>query len=219
MMINGSKGRWWGLAAMVAALLVVGLDTMVLNVALPTLAHQLGATTTELQWLTDSYTLAGDDNPERVRGVIPIAGDGYDLKASDGDALLVRPLLTSVFGSDRSTWAQAAPQRYVRPDAAPFVVLLSRTVKRQPELLVKVAAAVLVVRMIDLWWLIGPEFHTNGIAISWMDAVLPLTIGALWLTVFVSQLRGRAILPVHDPEFDEALGRIIERGAPPRTAH
>jgi MFS family permease len=43
---------------MVAAMLVVGLDTMVLNVALPTLATQLHAGTTELQWLTDSYTLA-----------------------------------------------------------------------------------------------------------------------------------------------------------------
>jgi len=103
--------------------------------------------------------------------------------------------------------------------AAPFVVLLSRTVKRQPDLLVKVATAVLVVRVIDMWWLIGPEFHTDGIAISWMDVVLPLTIGAIWLATFVYQLRGRAILPVHDPQFDEALGRIIERGAPPRTAH
>jgi hypothetical protein len=103
--------------------------------------------------------------------------------------------------------------------AAPFVVLLSRTVKRQPELLVKVAAAVLAVRVIDMWWLIGPEFHTDGIAISWMDVVLPITIGAIWLATFVYQLRGRAILPVHDPQFDEALGRIIERGAPPRTAH
>ena len=53
-----TRGRWWGLAAMVAALLVVGLDTMVLNVALPTLARDLGATTTQLQWLTDAYTLA-----------------------------------------------------------------------------------------------------------------------------------------------------------------
>src|SRR6266545_4640580 len=58
MTMTQTRGRWWGLAAMVAALLVVGLDTMVLNVALPTLANQLHATTTELQWLTDSYTLA-----------------------------------------------------------------------------------------------------------------------------------------------------------------
>ena len=103
--------------------------------------------------------------------------------------------------------------------AVPFVVLLSRTVKRQPELLVKVAIAILVVRVVDLFWLIGPEFHPNGIAVSWLDVVLPLTIGAIFTGCFVYQLRGRAILPVHDPEFDEALGPIIERGTPPRTAH
>ena len=103
--------------------------------------------------------------------------------------------------------------------ALPFVVLLSRTVKRQGRLLVRVAIAVLVVRLVDLWWLIGPEFHTDGIAVSWMDAWIPLSVGALWLAAFIYQLRGRAILPVHDPEFDETLGRIIERGAPPRPAH
>jgi hypothetical protein len=103
--------------------------------------------------------------------------------------------------------------------ALPFVVLLSRTVKRQGRLLVRVAIAVLVVRLVDLWWLIGPEFHTNGIAVSWMDAWIPLSMGAIWCAVFIYQLRGRAILPVHDPEFDETLGRIIERGAPPRPAH
>ena len=102
---------------------------------------------------------------------------------------------------------------------APFVVLLSRQVKRQPDLLLKVAVGVLMVRLIDLFWLIAPEFHQNGIAVSWLDIVLPLALGAIWLGCFVWQLRGRAILPVHDPEFDEALGRIIERGAPPRTAH
>jgi hypothetical protein len=103
--------------------------------------------------------------------------------------------------------------------ALPFVVLLSRTVKRQGRLLVRVAIAVLVVRLVDLWWLIGPEFHTDGIAVSWMDAWIPVSMGAIWLAAFIYQLRGRAILPIHDPEFDETLGRIIERGAPPRPAH
>ena len=103
--------------------------------------------------------------------------------------------------------------------AVPFVLLLSRAVKRDPEMLVKVAIAVLIVRLLDLFWLIAPEFHPAGIAVSWLDVVLPLTLGSIWLGCFVRQLRGRAILPVHDPEFDETLGRIIERGAPPREAH
>jgi len=103
--------------------------------------------------------------------------------------------------------------------AVPFIVLLSRTVKRQPRLILRVAIAVLVARFVDIFWLVGPEFHPNGIGISWMDVVVPATLGALWAGAFVYQLRCRAILPVHDPEFDETLGRIIERGAPPRTAH
>ncbi len=103
--------------------------------------------------------------------------------------------------------------------AVPFALLLSRTVKREASLLWKVAIGILVVRLVDLFWLIAPEFHQHGISVSWLDIVLPLTLASLWLACFIWQLRGRAILPVHDPEFDEALGRIIERGAHPRTAH
>jgi hypothetical protein len=102
--------------------------------------------------------------------------------------------------------------------AVPFVLLLSRAVKRDPQMLVKVAVAVILVRLVDLFWLIAPEFHQSGVSVSWLDAVLPLTFGSIWLGCFIWQLRGRAILPVHDPEFDEALGRIIERGAAPGKA-
>ncbi len=116
-------------------------------------------------------------------------------------------------------WRPVAVVLIVFHFAVPFVVLLSRTVKRRPELLLRLAVAVLIVRLVDLLWLIAPDIHPNGLAVSWMDVVLPATIGALWGAAFVYQLRGRAILPVHDPEFDETLGRIIERGAPPRTAH
>jgi hypothetical protein len=49
--------------------------------------------------------------------------------------------------------------------------------------------------------------------------MLPFSLSAIWLGCFVWQLRGRAILPVHDPQFDEALGRLIERaGERPSTA-
>ena len=103
--------------------------------------------------------------------------------------------------------------------AVPFVVLLSRTVKQHARTLAIVACGILIVRAVDLFWLIAPEFHTNGIVVSWQDFVLPIAMGSIWTGAFIWQLRGRPILPVHDPEFDEALGRIIERGAPPRTAH
>jgi len=101
----------------------------------------------------------------------------------------------------------------------PFLVLLSRRVKRQRALLEKVAMGILVVRLVDLFWLIAPEFHTNGLSISWLDILLPLSLSAFWLGCFVWQLRGRAILPVFDPEFEETIGPIIQRaGEQPGTA-
>jgi hypothetical protein len=102
--------------------------------------------------------------------------------------------------------------------AVPFVLLLSRAIKREPSMIVRVAGGILVARVIDLFWLIAPEFR-DGLSISWMDVVLPLTLGSIWLGCFVWQLRGRAILPVYDPQFEEALGPIIERTESPGTAH
>jgi EmrB/QacA subfamily drug resistance transporter len=49
--------RWWALAALALSALVVGLDLTVLNLALPTLATALHASTSDLQWIVDSYSL------------------------------------------------------------------------------------------------------------------------------------------------------------------
>ncbi|WP_306317782.1 MULTISPECIES: DHA2 family efflux MFS transporter permease subunit [unclassified Streptomyces] len=47
--------RWWALGALVASMLVLGFDMTILNVALPTIAGDLGATTGQQQWMADAY--------------------------------------------------------------------------------------------------------------------------------------------------------------------
>ncbi|MGE5245947.1 MAG: hypothetical protein ACM3SQ_17120 [Betaproteobacteria bacterium] len=104
--------------------------------------------------------------------------------------------------------------------ALPFVLLLSRAIKRHARVLVRVAALIIIGRWVDLLWLIRPDFHPAGLSLSWLDVLLPASLFLLWTGCFVWQLRGRAILPVHDPQFDDALGKIIERGGNrPSTAH
>jgi EmrB/QacA subfamily drug resistance transporter len=49
--------RWWTLAVLCLALLVIGLDNTILNVALPTLVRDLHASQTQLQWIVDAYTI------------------------------------------------------------------------------------------------------------------------------------------------------------------
>ena len=51
------RRRWTTLAVLSLSLLIIGLDNTILNVALPTLVRELGATASELQWMVDSYVL------------------------------------------------------------------------------------------------------------------------------------------------------------------
>ena len=93
--------------------------------------------------------------------------------------------------------------------AVPFLVLLSRRVKKQATMLARVAAAILVMRVVDFFWLIAPDFHTSGGSISWQDILLPVSMFSLWVGCFIWQLRGRAILPVYDPEYDDTVGPLV----------
>src|SRR5438045_9670377 len=49
--------RWWALAVLCLSLLIIGLDNTILNVALPALVRDLSASTSQLQWIVDGYTL------------------------------------------------------------------------------------------------------------------------------------------------------------------
>jgi EmrB/QacA subfamily drug resistance transporter len=55
--VTSSSKRWWALVAIVLCTLTLGFDITILNVALPTLAADLDAGTSELQWIVDSYVL------------------------------------------------------------------------------------------------------------------------------------------------------------------
>ncbi|MCU1365310.1 MAG: drug resistance transporter [Ilumatobacteraceae bacterium] len=49
--------RWWALAVLCTALLIITLDNTILNVAIPALVRDLDASTSQLQWIIDGYTL------------------------------------------------------------------------------------------------------------------------------------------------------------------
>ena len=55
--VTHSARRWWALVAIAASVLVVGLDLTVLNLALPSMSVDLHASTGDLQWIVDAYSL------------------------------------------------------------------------------------------------------------------------------------------------------------------
>lgn len=82
----------------------------------------------------------------------------------------------------------------------PFLMLLSRSLKRNPALLSIVALIVLVVaRPLESLFLIAPAFHPDGLFIHWLDFAGWLGIGGIWIAAFVWQLKRQpALIPLHD---------------------
>jgi hypothetical protein len=89
--------------------------------------------------------------------------------------------------------------------ALPFLLLLSRNLKRSAKLLALVATAVIVMRFADLFWLIAPEFSKTGFRMHWLDIAAPAGVGGLWLWLFIHQLKQRPLVPLHDVRLKEAL--------------
>jgi hypothetical protein len=89
--------------------------------------------------------------------------------------------------------------------AVPFLLLLPRATKRKAERLASVAAFLLLMRVVDLFWLIAPEHHTNALRVHWMDLLLPIGLGSLWLAAYLRQLSARPLLPIGDPRLGQAL--------------
>lgn len=90
--------------------------------------------------------------------------------------------------------------------AAPFLFLLSRDLKRNPRKLVLIAMLVLVMRMVDLLWMLVPAFREAHRYI-WMDVLAVIGFGGLWLALFASQLSKRSLVPINDPQFESVMAQ------------
>jgi hypothetical protein len=83
----------------------------------------------------------------------------------------------------------------------PFLLLLSRTTKRRAQILGSVAVGILIMRFLDLFWLVAPALHSEGFHLHWLDLVLPIGLGGLWLATFLACLKRRPLLAERDPRF------------------
>jgi hypothetical protein len=95
--------------------------------------------------------------------------------------------------------------------ALPFSLLLSREVKRQTKTMTAIAGLVIVMRLVDLFWYIGPAgahgehaldvpFH-----VSWIDLAAPLGIGGIWISTFLKHLGSHSLMPMRDPQLEETF--------------
>ncbi|MBX5497222.1 MAG: hypothetical protein IRZ15_17940 [Bryobacteraceae bacterium] len=89
--------------------------------------------------------------------------------------------------------------------AVPFFLLLTRYVKQRLRLLASIAIAILVMRLLDYFWIVLPAFNLPAVGIHWMDVLVPVGIGGIWLAYFFWRLQRRPMLPLGDTRFVERV--------------
>ena len=114
----------------------------------------------------------------------------------------------------RGGWQYFGPLLIFVHFVFPFSLLLSRSLKRHGRRVMAIAWLILVMRLVDLFWLTAPNFYDawNGkglVSFGWQDAAMyilcPTAIGGIWLFLFFWRLEKRSIMPVNDPHFVEML--------------
>jgi hypothetical protein len=102
----------------------------------------------------------------------------------------------------QGVWGHVGLLLVVLSFALPFFLLLFRHVKRRTRSLLIVASLVLLLRLVDMYWMVLPAFGGGNARLTWMNVALPLGLGAIWFAYFIWQLQRMPILPVHDPRME-----------------
>ncbi len=92
--------------------------------------------------------------------------------------------------------------------AVPFIILLSRSIKRTPQQLTKVAFALFVFRYVDAYWLIMPSYHPGDLTFSWINIATTAGIGGLWFWMFVGQLKDHPLFAYNEPILATELPKL-----------
>jgi hypothetical protein len=92
----------------------------------------------------------------------------------------------------------------------PFCILLSRDIKRSKQKMIWVTCWMIFARCVDMFWLIEPNFgdsagklHISGGMLAYVT--VPVTVIALWMAYYMTQLMARPLVNVNDPHTEEIL--------------
>ena len=116
-------------------------------------------------------------------------------------------LLTRMKGG----WAYIGVALIIFHFAFPFLVLLQQDFKRHAKWIATLAIFILLMRILDMFYLIGPSARISGgmeegaFYISWMDFAAPIAVGGIWLWWFFGELMKLPLMPLRDPYLEEGI--------------
>jgi hypothetical protein len=105
----------------------------------------------------------------------------------------------------RTSWGWFGVALIVFNFFVPMLLLLNRNLKRNAYLLSVVAVIILVMRYMDVIWIVLPAYYKEGFRIGWTDVTTPFGLAGLWLWAYLRELPRRPLIAASAPELEMAL--------------
>jgi hypothetical protein len=86
----------------------------------------------------------------------------------------------------------------------PFILLLSEDAKRNPNTLLAGAVILLFAHLLDIYWLVMPNYNHDIVTLGWMEFAPVIALGGIFMLATAWQFRRRHAVPVRDPFLAEA---------------
>lgn len=103
------------------------------------------------------------------------------------------------------SWGVLATIVAIGQFAIPCALLLSRPLKRRPAALAAIGLWLLVMHMLDVYWLVLPALVPSGIQVSWLDLAALLMVGGVSMATAAWRARCWNDIPVGDPYLSDAM--------------
>jgi uncharacterized membrane protein YpjA len=109
---------------------------------------------------------------------------------------------------DVGPWANVSVLLVFAHFIIPFFFLLSRNVKRRLPLLRFAAAWLLVMHVVEMYWLVMPNYNEGLLGDPsklWIDAVCLLAVVGLYLTAVFHRMTQFPVVAVNDPRLPRSI--------------
>ena len=89
----------------------------------------------------------------------------------------------------------------------PFYLLLMRFIKKNPARLRTLAIWIILVRVVDVFWIVAPAFRQRGLEVFPTDFLALIGLGGIWIAIFIGNLKSRPLLVPNDPRNTYSVAR------------
>jgi hypothetical protein len=105
----------------------------------------------------------------------------------------------------QGSWEMVSILLMVGHFAVPFLYLVGRSVKRHAGTLALGGAWLLAMHFVDVYWLVMPTLHPEGVRVTLLDIAAIVAVGGCFVATLGWLMRRQALVPLRDPRLGESL--------------